>query len=94
MANISKLERLRRPPKPEFALVGILIGVFAGEALAVLVEVAVSGPNRWVMLAGGIAGALLGAAFEGARYWRTKRRWQVFNTLEDKSPAGWSLKNR
>lgn len=88
MANVSKVERLRRPPKPEFSLVGILIGTFAGEALAVVAEVAVTGPNRWVMLAGGAAGALLGAAFEGARYGQIKRRWEAFRISKTNPPAG------
>jgi hypothetical protein len=76
MANVSKYERLRRPPKPEFALTGILIGAFAGEALAVTVEVAISQPNRWIMLAGGIAGIALGSLFETARLWRRMRKWR------------------
>ena len=75
MANISKQERLRRPPKPEFGMMGILVGVFVGEALAVVVEVVLGHPNRWIMLAGGFAGALLGSVFEGTRFWRQKRRW-------------------
>ena len=78
MANVSKHERLRRPPKSEFALTGILIGAFAGEALAATVEVAMGQPNRWIMLAGGIAGIALGSVFETARFWRRKRKWHEF----------------
>ena len=44
--------RLRRPRKPEFALAGILVGLFAGEAIALVVEVALAHPSRWLMLGG------------------------------------------
>ena len=92
MANISKHDRLRRPPKPEFLVTGLLIGVFGGEALAIVVEVAVRRPNHWIMLAGGVAGALLGAVFEGARYLRSRRRWRAFKNLENTPSDSRSLK--
>lgn len=75
-ARISKAERSRRPTKPEFALTGIAIGVFVGEALAVVVEVATSRLDRWIMLAGGIAGIALGSIFEAGRYCWRRHKWR------------------
>lgn len=75
--NVSKAVRLRRPPKPEFALTGIVIGLFAGEAIAVIVEVAIAHPSRWIMLAGGVVGIALGALVEVGRYCWRRHKWRV-----------------
>lgn len=73
--NVSREERLRRPPKPVFALTGIVVGAFVGEALAVAIEVAFAQPSRWIMLAGGVVGGLLGLLAETGRYcWRKHKR--------------------
>lgn len=75
--NVSKAVRLRRPPKPEFALTGVVTGLFAGEAIAVIVEVAASHPSRWIMLGGGIVGIALGSLVEGGRYCRRRHKWRA-----------------
>jgi hypothetical protein len=81
MGNISRQARRQRPPKPEFSFIGLLIGAFVGEALAVVIEISRTEFSRLIMLAGGAIGLLLGVVFESARYWRQKqqreatRRW-------------------
>lgn len=75
--SVSKEERLRRSRKPEFAMTGIAIGVFAGEAVAVVIEVAIAHPSRWIMLAGGIAGLALGSLAETGRYCWRKHKWRA-----------------
>lgn len=75
--NVSKSGRLRRPPKPEFAITGIAIGVFAGEAAAVVVEVAIGHPSRWIMLAGGVVGIALGSLVETGRYCWRRHKWRA-----------------
>lgn len=84
MANISKRERRRRPLKPEFAVAGIVIGIFAGEALGVVAEFAVGRLKMWIMLAGGGAGLVLGAIFEAVRYgWRKHKARAMRETQDD-----------
>ncbi len=75
--NVSRERRLRRPQKPEFALAGILVGLFAGEAIAVVVEVALAHPSRWIMLGGGIAGGALGSIAEIGRYCWRRHKWRA-----------------
>lgn len=75
--NVSKTVRLRRPPKPELALTGIVTGLFAGEAIGVIIEVAASHPNRWIMLGGGAVGIALGSLVEGGRYCWRRYKWRA-----------------
>lgn len=72
-SNISKPQRARRASKPEFAGTGIVAGLFVGWLVALLAEVVLGKPKMIVMLLGGFAGVLLGAAFETVRYfWRLR----------------------
>ncbi len=71
--NASKPERLRRDQKPEFGTAGIVIGLLVGLALGFIAEL-VAGGGMIVMQAGGAAGALVGVAVEGVRFWLQKRR--------------------
>jgi len=75
--NVSKAVRQHRPPKPELALTGIVTGLFAGEAIGVIIEVAASHPSRWIMLGGGVVGIALGSLVEGGRYWWRKYKWRA-----------------
>lgn len=75
--NVSKAARLRRPPKPELALTGIVAGLFAGEAIGVIVEVAASHSSRWIMLGGGVVGIALGSLVEGGRYCWRRYKWRA-----------------
>ncbi len=75
--NVSREARLRRPPKPVFALTGIAIGAFVGEAVAVVIEVAIAQPSRWIMFAGGVAGGLLGLLAETGRYCWRKHKYRT-----------------
>lgn len=78
--NVSREKRLRRPPKPVFALTGIVIGTFVGEGVALLIEVVIAQPSRWIMLAGGVVGGLLGLLAETGRYcWRKHKYRSVEN---------------
>lgn len=40
MTNVSREERLRSPPKPEFGMTLLLVGALVGEVLATAVELA------------------------------------------------------
>lgn len=75
--NVSKAVRLRRPPKPKFAWTAIVIGLFGGEALAVIVEAAIGRPNPWIMLAGGIVGIVFGSLVEVGRYYWRRHKWHA-----------------
>lgn len=75
--SVSKEMRLRRSRKPEFAMAGILVGLFAGEAIAVVVEIALARPSRWLMLGGGIAGGALGSLAEVGRYCWRRHKWRA-----------------
>lgn len=71
--NTFKRDRLRGEKKPEFGTSGVLIGLFVGMAVGLVAEL-VRGGGLIVMQVSGAAGALLGAAVEGVRFWWQKRR--------------------
>jgi len=74
--NVSRETRSRRPPKPEFSLLGVIVGVAVGEVLALGIEVAASNMNMLIMLAGGIVGLLVGSVVEMGRFCWRKHQWR------------------
>lgn len=74
--NRSRRERALRPPKPEFAMTGILVGMVAGWLISFSVEVLLK-QKAIVMMLGGIAGVVLGAGFEAIRFWWRMRRFHA-----------------
>lgn len=72
--NRSRYERQRLPAKAEFSMTFIVIGVCVGLFFGFVAEL-VWHRSALVMVAGGFAGALLGSAVEGARFWRGSRRF-------------------
>lgn len=74
--NVSRNARAQRPTKPEFSLTGVLIGAFAGEVIAVGVEVATGHLSKWIMLAGGVTGMVIGLMAEVGRFCWRKHQWR------------------
>jgi hypothetical protein len=72
--NRSRHERQHLPARAEFSVTFIAIGVFVGLFFGFVAEL-VWHRSALVMLAGGFAGALIGSAVEGARFWRGTRRF-------------------
>lgn len=72
--NRSRYQRRRLPAKAEFSMTFIAIGVFVGLFFGFVAEM-VWHWSALVMVAGGFAGALLGSAVEGARFWQGTRRF-------------------
>lgn len=74
--NVSRQKRAHRPPKPEFSLLGVIVGVSVGEVLALGIEVAARNLNMLIMLAGGIAGLVVGSVVEVGRFCWRKHQWR------------------
>lgn len=87
--NVSRHKRVRLPPKPKFAIGAIVIGIFAGETLAVGVEVATKQVSMWIMMAGGILGLVLGLSIECGRFWWRRRIWHKAQRERAVKGAGW-----
>jgi hypothetical protein len=72
--TISKRERSRLPPRPEFAWTGVLVGLFAGWLTGAALEAAWGKPKILIMLIAGFTGVGLGFVIETVRYlWRVRR---------------------
>ena len=76
-SNVSKRERDARPAKPEFAWLGVLVGLVAGWITGFALEVVLNRPMKLIMLAAGFAGVALGLALEGLRFWVRLRRYKA-----------------
>jgi hypothetical protein len=72
--NRSRHEWQHLPARAEFSVTLIAIGLFVGLFFGFVAEL-VWHRSALVMLAGGFAGALIGSAVEGARFWRGTRRF-------------------
>ena len=71
--NQSKQSRALRPPKPAFATTGIVVGLLLGWIAGFGIEILYR-QKMIIMILSGIAGALVGTAFEATRYqWRMHR---------------------
>lgn len=68
----SKQVRKTRPSEPEFGYAGILIGVGVGNIAGVVVEIT-RGGGRLALLAGAVAGCILGGIFELVRFLARRR---------------------
>ena len=66
--NTSKRERVSRPKKPEFAMTGVIVGLVVGWLAGLGLEVLLH-QKMIVMMLSGVAGVLLGTAFEAIRFW-------------------------
>lgn len=71
-----------RPPKPKFAMTGVVVGSVAGIALGFVVETA-SKPNVIFMQVGGIVGIATGLLVESVHYWW---RMQIYRGFKQSSP--------
>jgi hypothetical protein len=65
-----------RPPKPEFAVAGIIVGIVVGWIVGFGIELCFK-QNMLIMMGTGFAGLLLGAGFEAFRFWWRKRRFRL-----------------
>jgi hypothetical protein len=75
MKFVSRLRSRRRdrPAKPEYAMTGILVGIFSGWIVGFGLEL-VYGNHMLLMMGTALAGLLLGAGFEAIRFrWRMRR---------------------
>lgn len=75
LTNVSKRARETRPVKPEFGCVALLIGIFAGNIVGVIAQIALGG-GMLVQLAGALAGCMVGGLFELVLYQVRKRAFE------------------
>lgn len=73
----SKAERPRTPPRPVFAITGIITGVLGGIVISIVLEAEMGGPKQVVMLICGTVGVAVGMSVEGLRYGWRYVRWKA-----------------
>lgn len=83
--NVSRQTRSQRLPKPEFSLMGVIVGVAVGEVLALGIEVAARNLNMLIMLAGGIVGLVVGSVVEVGRFCWRKHQWRQGHSVTSES---------
>ena len=65
-----------RSSKPEFSLLGVIVGVAVGEVIALGIEVAAQNMNMLIMVAGGVVGLGVGSVVEAGRFCWRKHQWR------------------